>query len=169
MCVPVERWELYPRFWKPNELINWPIAWIIRELSFFGRKQELSNSGIPFLSRDRWSGWTVSRDGGNLEQVRNVSCDVGLDVNRSFNFIKVEGLLVSYEGSAWNDLRQARLGDEMGVYLLEGEDDLIRYGDPSGLSKEKPLLILLENAQWFDTASLEKWNSRGEKKSGECN
>ena len=52
--------------------------------------------------------------------------------NRSFNFIKVEGRATSqrYEGSSWNDFRQAleKLGDEMGISLLEEEDDLIRYG-----------------------------------------
>ena len=81
--------------------------------------------------------------------------------NRSFNFIKVEGKATSqrYEGSSWNDLRQAleKLGDEMGISLLEEEDDLISvWNQLQGLSKEKTALILLENAQWFDAVSLEK-------------
>ena len=92
--------------------------------------------------------------------------------NRSFNFIKVEGKATSqrYEGSAWNDLRQAleKLGDEMGISFLEEEDDLISvWNQLQGLSKEKPLLILLENAQWIDAVSLEKVKQLEERRSQE--
>ena len=92
--------------------------------------------------------------------------------NRSFNFIKVEGKATSqrYEGSTWNDLRQAleKLGDEMGISLLEEEDDLISvWNQLQSLSKEKPLLILLENAQWFDAVSLEKVKQLEERRNQE--
>ena len=92
--------------------------------------------------------------------------------NRSFNFIKVEGRATSqrYEESSWNDLRQAleKLGDEMGISLLEEEDDLISvWNQLQVLSKEKPLLILLENAQWIDAVSLEKVKQLEERRNQE--
>ena len=64
----------------------------------------------------RWSflGW------GNLTGKKRLLRQLVLMSNRSFNFIKVEGRATSqrYEGSSWNDLRQAleKLGDEMGIF-----------------------------------------------------
>ena len=49
------------------------------------------------------------------------------------------------------------LGDEMGIPFLEGRMISFQCGNQlQGLSKEKPLLILLENAQWIDAVSLKK-------------
>ena len=52
--------------------------------------------------------------------------------NRSFNFIKVEGRATSqrYEGSAWNDLRQAleKLGMRWGFPSGRGGMISFRYG-----------------------------------------
>ena len=55
-----------------------------------------------------------------------------------------------------------------GFSLLEEEDDLISvWNQLQGLSKEKPLLILLENAQWIDAVSLEKVKQLEERRNQE--
>ena len=55
-----------------------------------------------------------------------------------------------------------------GISLLEEEDDLISvWNQLQSLSKEKPLLILLENAQWFDAVSLEKVKQLEERRNQE--
>ena len=57
---------------------------------------------------------------------------------------------------------------EMGISLLEEEDDLISvWNQLQVLSKEKPLLILLENAQWIDAVSLEKVKQLEERRNQE--
>ena len=56
----------------------------------------------------------------------------------------------------------------MGISLLEEEDDLISvWNQLRVLSKEKPLLILLENAQWIDAVSLEKLKQLEERRNQE--
>ena len=56
----------------------------------------------------------------------------------------------------------------MGISLLEEEDDLISvWNQLQGLSKEKPLLILLENAHWSDAVSLAKVKQLEERRNQE--
>ena len=105
----------------------------IRELSFFGRKQELSQleEYLSLVETGEAVGpFLVMGQSGTGK--KRLLRQLVLMYNRSFNFIKVEGRASSqsYEGSSWNDLRQAleKLGDEMGISLLEEEDDLILYG-----------------------------------------
>ena len=92
--------------------------------------------------------------------------------NRSFNFIKVEGKATSqrYEGSAWNDLRQAleKMGMRWEFPFWKRRMISFRYGISFRALAKKTALILLENAQWFDAVSLEKSETtRGAKKPGE--
>ena len=145
----------------------------IRELSFFGRKQELSQleEYLSLVETGEAVGpFLVMGQSGTGK--KRLLRQLVLMSNRSFNFIKVEGKATSqrYEGSSWNDLRQAleKLGDEMGLSLLEEEDDLISvWNQLQSLSKEKPLMILLENAQWFDAVSLEKVKQLEERRNQE--
>ena len=102
----------------------------IRELSFFGRKQELSQleEYLSLVETGEAVGpFLVMGQSGTGK--KRLLRQLVLMSNRSFNFIKAEGKATSqrYEGSTWNDLRQAleKLGDEMGISLLEEEDDLI--------------------------------------------
>ena len=145
----------------------------VRELPFFGRKQELSQleEYLSLIETGKAVGpFLVMGQSGTGK--KRLLRQLVLMSNRSFNFIKVEGKATSqsYEGSTWNDLRQAleTLEGEMEISLVEERDDLTSvWNQLQGLSKEKPLLILLENAQWIDAVSLEKVKQLEERRNQE--
>ena len=119
-------------FWKPNELINWPIALNIRELSFFGRKQELSQleEYLSLVETGEAVGpFLVMGQSGTGK--KRLLRQLVLMSNRSFNFIKVEGKATSQrmkEELEWSQTSARETGDEMGISFWKREDDLISYG-----------------------------------------
>ena len=145
----------------------------IRELPFFGRKRELSQleEYLSLVKKGEAVGpfLLMGQSGTGKKRLMR---QLVLMSNRSFSFVKVEGKVGSRqeEGEIWDDLHRSleKLSDELEVPPLGKEDDLPAVRKQlQRLSQEKPLLILLENAQWMDAASFNKVKQLEEKSSGE--
>ena len=145
----------------------------IRELPFFGRKRELSQleEYLSLVKKGEAIGpfLVMGQSGtGKKRLIRQLV----LISNRNFSFVKVEGKVGSRqeEGEIWDDLHRSleKLSGELEVPPLGKEDDLPAVRKQlQRLSQEKPLLILLENAQWIDASSLAKVKQLEEKKGKE--
>ena len=145
----------------------------IRELPFFGRKQELSQleEYLSLVEKGEAIGplLVMGQSGTGKKRLMR---QLVLMSNRSFSFVKVEGKVGSRqeEGEIWDDLHRSleKLSGELEVPPLGKEDDLPAVRKQlQRLSQEKPLLILLENAQWIDASSLDKVKQLEEKKGKE--
>ena len=146
----------------------------IRELPFFGRKQELSQleEYLSLVETGKAVGpFLVMGQSGTGK--KRLLRQLVLMTNRNFGFVKVEGRAGSSQeaGSSWSGLIQAleKLSGDPASSLLGGESDLVSVREQlQRLSQEKPLLLLFENAQWIDAVSLEKVKqleeSRGQEK-----
>lgn len=146
----------------------------IRELPFFGRKQELSQleEYLSLVETGKAVGpFLVMGQSGTGK--KRLLRQLVLMTNRNFGFVKVEGRAGSSQeaGSSWSGLIQAleKLSGDPASSLLRGESDLVSVREQlQRLSQEKPLLLLFENAQWIDAVSLEKVKqleeSRGQEK-----
>ena len=142
----------------------------IRELPFFGRKQELSQleEYLSLVETGKAVGpFLVMGQSGTGK--KRLLRQLVLMTNRNFGFVKVEGRAGSSQeaGSSWSGLIQAL--EDPASSLLGGESDLVSVREQlQRLSQEKPLLLLFENAQWIDAVSLEKVKqleeSRGQEK-----
>ena len=134
----------------------------IRELPFFGRKQELSQleEYLSLVETGKAVGpFLVMGQSGTGK--KRLLRQLVLMTNRNFSFVKVEGRAGSCQeaGSSWSGLIQAleKLSGDPASSLLGGESDLVSVREQlQRLSQEKPLLLLFENAQWIDAVSLEK-------------
>ena len=144
------------RTYKQSNRVN------VRELPFFGRKQELSQleEYLSLVETGKAVGpFLVMGQSGTGK--KRLLRQLVLMSNRNFSFVKVESRAGSCQevGSTWSGLIQAleTLEGEMEISLVEEKDDLTSvWNQLQGLSKEKPLLLLFENAQWIDAVSLEK-------------
>ena len=155
------------RTYKQSNRVN------IRELPFFGRKRELSQleEYLSLVKKGEAIGpfLVMGQSGtGKKRLIRQLV----LISNRNFSFVKVEGKVGSRqeEGEIWDDLHRSleKLSGELEVPPLGKEDDLPAVRKQlQRLSQEKPLLILLENAQWIDASSLDKLKQLEEKKGKE--
>ena len=155
------------RTYKQSNRVN------IRELPFFGRKRELSQleEYLSLVKKGEAIGpfLVMGQSGtGKKRLIRQLV----LISNRNFSFVKVEGKVGSRqeEGEIWDDLHRSleKLSGELEVPPLGKEDDLPAVRKQlQRLSQEKPLLILLENAQWIDASSLAKVKQLEEKKGKE--
>ena len=146
----------------------------IRELPFFGRKQELSQleEYLSLVETGKAVGpFLVMGQSGTGK--KRLLRQLVLMTNRNFGFVKVEGRAGSSQeaGSSWSGLIQAleKLSGDPASSLLGGESDLVSVREQlQRLTQEKPLLLLFENAQWIDVVSLEKVKqleeSRGQEK-----
>ena len=146
----------------------------IRELPFFGRKQELSQleEYLSLVETGKAVGpFLVMGQSGTGK--KRLLRQLVLMTNRNFGFVKVEGRAGSSQeaGSSWSGLIQAleKLSGDPASSLLGGESDLVSVREQlQRLSQEKPLLLLFENVQWIDAVSLEKVKqleeSRGQEK-----
>ena len=145
----------------------------IRELPFFGRKRELSQleEYLSLVKKGEAVGpFLVMGQSGTGK--KRLMRQLVLMSNRNFSFVKVEGKVGSRqeEGEIWDDLHRSleKLSGELEVPPLGKEDDLPAVRKQlQRLSQEKPLLILLENAQWIDASSLDKVKQLEEKKGKE--
>ena len=145
----------------------------IRELPFFGRKRELSQleEYLSLVEKGEAVGpFLVMGQSGTGK--KRLMRQLILMSNRSYSFVKVEGKVGSRqeEGEIWDDLHRSleKLSGELEVPPLGKEDDLPAVRKQlQRLSQEKPLLILLENAQWIDASSLDKLKQLEEKKGKE--
>ena len=145
----------------------------IRELPFFGRKRELSQleEYLSLVKKGEAVGpFLVMGQSGTGK--KRLMRQLVLMSNRNFSFVKVEGKVGSRqeEGEIWDDLNRSleKLSGELEVPPLGKEDDLPAVRKQlQRLSQEKPLLILLENAQWIDASSLDKVKQLEEKKGKE--
>ena len=156
------------RTYKQSNRVN------IRELPFFGRKQELSQleEYLSLVETGKAVGpFLVMGQSGTGK--KRLLRQLVLMTNRNFGFVKVEGRAGSSQeaGSSWSGLIQAleKLSGDPASSLLGGESDLVSVREQlQRLSQEKPLLLLFENAQWIDAVSLEKVKqleeSRGQEK-----
>ena len=134
----------------------------IRELPFFGRKQELSQleEYLSLVETGKAVGpFLVMGQSGTGK--KRLLRQLVLMTNRNFGFVKVEGRAGSCQeaGSSWSGLIQAleKLSGDPASSFLGGESDLVSVREQlQRLSQEKPLLLLFENAQWIDAVSLEK-------------
>jgi len=156
------------RTYKQSNRVN------IRELPFFGRKQELSQleEYLSLVETGKAVGpFLVMGQSGTGK--KRLLRQLVLMTNRNFGFVKVEGRAGSCQeaGSSWSGLIQAleKLSGDPASSLLGGESDLVSVREQlQRLSQEKPLLLLFENAQWIDAVSLEKVKqleeSRGQEK-----
>ena len=156
------------RTYKQSNRVN------IRELPFFGRKQELSQleEYLSLVETGKAVGpFLVMGQSGTGK--KRLLRQLVLMTNRNFGFVKVEGRAGSCQeaGSSWSGLIQAleKLSGDSASSLLGGESDLVSVREQlQRLSQEKPLLLLFENAQWIDAVSLEKVKqleeSRGQEK-----
>ncbi|MFS9026598.1 AAA family ATPase [Streptococcus sp. OMI870] len=134
----------------------------IRELPFFGRKQELSQleEYLSLVETGKAVGpFLVMGQSGTGK--KRLLRQLVLMTNRNFSFVKVEGRAGSCQeaGSSWSGLIQAleKLSGDPASSFLGGESDLVSVREQlQRLSQEKPLLLLFENAQWIDAVSLEK-------------
>lgn len=145
----------------------------IRELPFFGRKRELSQleEYLSLVKKGEAVGpfLLMGQSGTGKKRLMR---QLVLMSNRNFSFVKVEGKVGSRqeEGEIWDDLNRSleKLSGELEVPPLGKEDDLPAVRKQlQRLSQEKPLLILLENAQWIDASSLDKVKQLEEKKGKE--
>ena len=145
----------------------------IRELPFFGRKRELSQleEYLSLVKKGEAVGpfLLMGQSGTGKKRLMR---QLVLMSNRNFSFVKVEGKVGSRqeEGEIWDDLHRSleKLSGELEVPPLGKEDDLPAVRKQlQRLSQEKPLLILLENAQWIDASSLDKVKQLEEKKGKE--
>ena len=146
----------------------------IRELPFFGRKQELSQleEYLSLVETGKAVGpFLVMGQSGTGK--KRLLRQLVLMSNRNFSFVKVESKAGSCQevGSTWSGLIQAleKLSGDPASSFLGGESDLVSVREQlQRLSQEKPLLLLFENAQWIDAVSLEKVKqleeSRGQEK-----
>ena len=146
----------------------------IRELPFFGRKQELSQleEYLSLVETGKTVGpFLVMGQSGTGK--KRLLRQLVLMTNRNFGFVKVEGRAGSSQeaGSSWSGLIQAleKLSGDSASSFLGEESDLVSVREQlQRLSQEKPLLLLFENAQWIDAVSLEKVKqleeSRGQEK-----
>ena len=144
----------------------------VRELPFFGRKQELSQLEEYLSLVEKGEAVGLSWSWGNLEQAKNVYC-----VNWSCCPIVVLALsswkaksavAKKKEGSGTTQSfpRESERGLGSSSSRKSGQSPCCPEA-PQRLSQEKPLLILLENAQWMDAASFNKVKQLEEKSSGE--
>ena len=155
------------RTYKQSNRVN------IRELPFFGRKRELSQleEYLSLVKKGEAIGpFLVMGQSGTGK--KRLMRQLVLMSNRNFSFVKVEGKVGSRqeEGEIWDDLHRSleKLSGELEVPPLGKEDDLPAVRKQlQRLSQEKPLLILLENAQWIDASSLDKVKQLEEKKGKE--
>ena len=145
----------------------------VRELPFFGRKQELSQleEYLSLVEKGEAIGPLIVMGQSGTGKKRLMR-QLVLMSNRSFSFVKVEGKVGSRkeEGGIWGDLKASleKVSEELEVSPLGKADDLLAVRKHlQRLSQEKPLLILLENAQWMDAASFNKVKQLEEKSSGE--
>ena len=145
----------------------------VRELPFFGRKQELSQLE-EYLSlvekREAVGPLLVMGQSGTGK--KRLLRQLVLMSNRSFSFVKLEGKVGSRqeEGEIWDDLKASleKVSGGLEAPPLGKADNLPAVRKHlQRLSQEKPLLILLENAQWMDAASFNKVKQLEEKSSGE--
>ena len=145
----------------------------VRELPFFGRKQELSQleEYLSLVEKGEAIGplLVMGQSGTGKKRLMR---QLVLTSNRNFSFVKVEGKVGSRkeEGGIWGDLKASleKVSEELEVSPLGKADDLPAVRKHlQRLSQEKPLLILLENAQWMDAASFNKVKQLEEKSSGE--
>lgn len=145
----------------------------VRELPFFGRKQELSQleEYLSLVKKGEAVGpfLLMGQSGTGKKRLMR---QLVLMSNRNFSFVKVEGKVGSRkeEGGIWGDLKASleKVSEELEVSPLGKADDLPAVRKHlQRLSQEKPLLILLENAQWMDAASFNKVKQLEEKSSGE--
>ena len=145
----------------------------IRELPFFGRKQELSQleEYLSLVEKGEAIGplLVMGQSGTGKKRLMR---QLVLMSNRSFSFVKVEGKVGSRqeEGEIWDDLHRSleKLSGELEVPPLGKEDDIPAVRKQlQRLSQERPLLLLLENAQWIDASSLDKLKQLEEKKGKE--
>ena len=146
----------------------------IRELPFFGRKQELSQleEYLSLVETGKAVGpFLVMGQSGTGK--KRLLRQLVLMTNRNFGFVKVEGRAGSCQeaGSSWSGLIQAleKLSGDSASSFLGEESDLVSVREQlQRLSQEKPLLLLFENVQWIDAVSLEKVKqleeSRGQEK-----
>ena len=146
----------------------------IRELPFFGRKQELSQleEYLSLVETGKAVGpFLVMGQSGTGK--KRLLRQLVLMSNRNFSFVKVESRAGSCQevGSTWSGLIQAleKLSGDPASSFLGGESDLVSVREQlQRLSQEKPLLLLFENAQWIDAVSLERVKqleeSRGQEK-----
>ena len=146
----------------------------IRELPFFGRKQELSQleEYLSLVETGKAVGpFLVMGQSGTGK--KRLLRQLVLMSNRNFSFVKVESRAGSCQeaGSTWSGLIQAleKLSGDPASSFLGGESDLVSVREQlQRLSQGKPLLLLFENAQWIDAVSLEKVKqleeSRGQEK-----
>ena len=155
------------RTYKQSNRVN------IRELPFFGRKRELSQleEYLSLVKKGEAVGpfLLMGQSGTGKKRLMR---QLVLMSNRNFSFVKVEGKVGSRqeEGEIWDDLHRSleKLSGELEVPPLGKEDDLPAVRKQlQRLSQEKPLLILLENAQWIDASSLAKVKQLEEKKGKE--
>ena len=145
----------------------------VRELPFFGRKQELSQleEYLSLVEKGEVVGplLVMGQSGTGKKRLMR---QLVLMSNRSFSFVKVEGKVGSRqeEGGIWGDLKASleKVSEELEVSPLGKADDIPAvWKHLQRLSQEKPLLILLENAQWMDATSFDKVKQLEEKSSGE--
>lgn len=127
---------------------------------------------IPLLSREGGSGWPSLGHGAIWNRQKRLLRQLVLLSNRSFSFVKLEGKVGSRqeEGGIWDDLKASleKVSGGLEAPPLGKADNLPAVRKHlQRLSQEKPLLILLENAQWMDAASFNKVKQLEEKSSGE--
>ncbi|WP_293874763.1 AAA family ATPase [Streptococcus sp. A12] len=145
----------------------------VRELPFFGRKQELSQleEYLSLVEKGEAVGPLLVMGQSGTGKKRLLRQLVLLS-NRSFSFVKVEGKVGSRqeEGGIWDDLKASleKVSGGLEAPPLGKADNLPAVRKHlQRLSQEKPLLILLENAQWMDAASFNKVKQLEEKSRGE--
>lgn len=144
------------RTYKQSNRVN------VRELPFFGRKQELYQleEYLSLVETGKAVGpFLVMGQSGTGK--KRLLRQLVLMSNRNFSFVKVESRAGSCQevGSTWSGLIQAleKLSGDPASSFLGGESDLVSVREQlQRLSQEKPLLLLFENAQWIDAVSLEK-------------
>ena len=145
----------------------------IRELPFFGRKRELSQleEYLSLVKKGEAVGpfLLMGQSGTGKKRLMR---QLILMSNRSYSFVKVEGKVGSRqeEGEIWDNLHRSleKLSGELEVPPLGKEDALPAVRKQlQRLSQERPLLLLLENAQWIDASSLDKLKQLEEKKGKE--
>lgn len=144
------------RTYKQSNRVN------VRELPFFGRKQELSQleEYLSLVETGKAVGpFLVMGQSGTGK--KRLLRQLVLMSNRNFSFVKVESRAGSCQevGSTWSGLIQAleKISGDPASSFLGGESDLVSVREQlQRLSQEKPLLLLFENAQWIDAVSLEK-------------
>ena len=145
----------------------------VRELPFFGRKQELSQleEYLSLVEKGEAVGPLLVMGQSGTGKKRLLR-QLVLMSNRSFSFVKLEGKVGSRqeEGGIWDDLKASleKVSGGLEAPPLGKADNLPAVRKHlQRLSQEKPLLILLENAQWMDATSFNKVKQLEEKSSGE--